>query len=134
MKCPHCGEYNPEDAVYCGFCGGQMLFVCPKCEAINGIARFYCGRCGAELKAAAPQSVHPTNAIDKFLATLTDENPGPQRPSPEAARRRIHQEEDRARRAKQRTETAKDVISLIFVLFVILVIISILWSIVDLFI
>ncbi len=49
VKCKHCGEANPVDAVFCVACGGPVQIKCFQCGAMNLSTTTYCSDCGANL-------------------------------------------------------------------------------------
>jgi ribosomal protein L40E len=49
MRCPECGNNNPEGAKFCIKCGAKFSQVCPQCGAGNPPQAVYCEQCGASL-------------------------------------------------------------------------------------
>jgi len=49
--CPECGEKNPSNMKFCGFCGAKMLTkkICPNCKTENPLNMKFCGECGTKL-------------------------------------------------------------------------------------
>ena len=56
MRCPSCGYENPDDAHFCGDCGGaiELKVECPACAAENPAGQRFCNSCGQVLTAAEP--------------------------------------------------------------------------------
>lgn len=46
--CPHCGNPNDENAVFCRHCGGELLVTCPSCKEKVKNGKF-CDKCGKPL-------------------------------------------------------------------------------------
>ena len=77
MNCPSCGHENPEDAGFCGECGGPLLaseVECPSCGRTNTPGQRFCHGCGAGLAERAPaeperdpRSYTPKHLADKIL-------------------------------------------------------------------
>jgi ribosomal protein L40E len=49
MRCPVCGNENPEGAKFCMKCGTRFSKTCPQCGAGNPAEAVYCQQCGASL-------------------------------------------------------------------------------------
>ena len=52
IKCPNCGNRNPETNKFCGECGtdlSEAVIVCPSCGIINKKGTKYCDKCGFNL-------------------------------------------------------------------------------------
>lgn len=47
--CPHCGELNAAESLFCGRCGEKLQTVCPHCGAPVARGRKFCSRCGTKL-------------------------------------------------------------------------------------
>ncbi len=60
MRCPSCGEENPQGVAFCGHCGEPLPKVCPRCGAENPRRFSFCGRCGADLSEMAPNATRPS--------------------------------------------------------------------------
>ena len=70
MKCPKCRSENPEDAKFCGKCGGKLALICSQCDAENTPGNNFCNECGNELK--GPKETPP---IDDSEHAPTFEEP-----------------------------------------------------------
>ncbi len=57
MKCLQCDFDNPDEAKFCGSCGGRLDRICPKCNFANPANHKFCNECGQQLAAEqqAPQ-------------------------------------------------------------------------------
>src|SRR2546426_5886251 len=51
MNCPACGHGNPDDAGFCGECGGPLAHesACPACGRLNPSSTKFCHGCGRPL-------------------------------------------------------------------------------------
>ena len=49
MTCPACGFENPDEARFCGRCGGELGGVCPACGATVTPGLDFCTSCGTRL-------------------------------------------------------------------------------------
>ena len=58
MNCPACQREIPDDAAFCGYCGGavQTERSCPGCGRSNPSDMSFCSGCGASLSAQTPAS------------------------------------------------------------------------------
>ena len=60
MKCPNCGEENPEGMKFCGNCGTKLpepMNHCPQCNKDWPVTMKFCGECGFKFGgSAAPKS------------------------------------------------------------------------------
>jgi len=67
MKCPQCGNDNPEDALFCGLCGTSVIrgatLKCPQCGNDNPEDALFCGLCGASLGAYLASSSTPQGMV-----------------------------------------------------------------------
>ncbi|MCH7998824.1 MAG: zinc ribbon domain-containing protein, partial [Chloroflexi bacterium] len=85
MRCPSCGQDNPEDSTFCGDCGASLAAEqsCPTCGKANPSGLKFCRACGAGMaepaKPAAatdPRTYTPPHLAEKILrdrATLEGE-------------------------------------------------------------
>jgi class 3 adenylate cyclase/tetratricopeptide (TPR) repeat protein len=60
--CRNCGAINPEDARFCGSCGGSLASTapCPSCGSENPTGQSFCNACGAQL---GLETVAPEQAL-----------------------------------------------------------------------
>ena len=49
MKCPKCQSENPEEAKFCGKCGGKLALICSQCGSENLLGNNFCNECGRNL-------------------------------------------------------------------------------------
>ncbi len=56
MRCPSCGNDNPDGARFCGQCAAPLVdkTACPSCGATNPAAQKFCNACGHALAEAEP--------------------------------------------------------------------------------
>ena len=55
MRCPECGNENPEGAKFCMKCGTRFSQTCPQCGAGNLAEAVYCEQCGHSLLPERPR-------------------------------------------------------------------------------
>ena len=69
MKCPSCQSALPEDAAFCGQCGGALRSErkCERCGRSNSPEMRFCLGCGAALSPASPAKA-PRTYTPKHLA------------------------------------------------------------------
>ena len=76
MKCPKCQYENPNEAKFCGSCGGKLTLICPQCGFENTPGNRFCNECGHKLTKtkvpstvdySEPQSYTPKHLKDKIL-------------------------------------------------------------------
>jgi double zinc ribbon protein len=74
MNCPTCQAALPEDAAFCGHCGGALRSerTCARCGRHNSSEMRFCLGCGAALSPAspaqAPRTYTPKHLADRILA------------------------------------------------------------------
>ena len=49
MKCIHCGKENPDNFVWCGYCGKIQKRICPNCSHANNPELSVCEKCKKSL-------------------------------------------------------------------------------------
>jgi hypothetical protein len=75
MNCPNCQAALPEDAAFCGHCGGALRSErkCARCGKFNSSEMRFCLGCGAALSptapAQAPSTYTPKHLAEKILTT-----------------------------------------------------------------
>jgi class 3 adenylate cyclase len=75
MNCPTCQAALPEDAAFCGHCGGALRSerVCTRCARSNSPEMRFCLGCGAALSpgapAQAPRTYTPKHLAEKILTS-----------------------------------------------------------------
>ena len=75
MNCPSCQAALPEDAAFCGQCGGALRSErrCARCGRPNSPEMRFCLGCGAALSPAAlpqaPRAYTPKHLVEKILTT-----------------------------------------------------------------
>src|SRR6266542_6045117 len=75
MNCPTCQAALPEDAAFCGHCGGALRseLRCARCGRSNSPEMRFCLGCGAALSLAAPaqapRTYTPKHLVEKILTT-----------------------------------------------------------------
>jgi Double zinc ribbon/Adenylate and Guanylate cyclase catalytic domain len=75
MNCPSCQAALPEDAAFCGHCGGALRSerVCTRCGRSNSPAMRLCLGCGSPLSPAAPaqapRTYTPHHLVEKILTS-----------------------------------------------------------------
>jgi class 3 adenylate cyclase len=75
MNCPTCQAALPEDAAFCGHCGGALRSerTCARCGRSNSPEMRFCLGCGAALSPAsppqAPRAYTPKHLAEKILTT-----------------------------------------------------------------
>jgi class 3 adenylate cyclase/tetratricopeptide (TPR) repeat protein len=67
VTCPTCGFENPDEARFCGRCGGELGGACPACGAPVAPGLEFCTSCGARL--AEPEE---RKVVTVFFADLVD--------------------------------------------------------------
>ncbi len=75
MNCPTCQAALPEDAAFCGHCGGALRSerTCARCGRSNSPEMRFCLGCGAALSpdspAQAPRTYTPKHLAEKILTS-----------------------------------------------------------------
>ncbi len=77
MNCPACQATLPDDAAFCGHCGGALRseLTCTRCGRSNGPEMRFCLGCGSPLVSRAavgqpdPRAYTPKHLVDKILAS-----------------------------------------------------------------
>ena len=75
MNCPTCQAALPEDAAFCGHCGGALRSerTCARCGRSNSSEMRFCLGCGAALSPAspakAPRTYTPKHLAEKILTS-----------------------------------------------------------------
>ena len=88
MKCPGCGQENPEQARFCAHCGAKLAEACRHCGArVSPHARF-CSECGAEVD-RIPSAVSRESALRRLVPKEYAERLLGTRGQPPAERRTI---------------------------------------------
>jgi predicted ATPase/class 3 adenylate cyclase len=76
VSCPACGHGNPDDAIFCGECGGSLAheIECPGCGRENPPGQKFCHGCGRSITVGAapeheraPRDYTPNHLADKIL-------------------------------------------------------------------
>jgi class 3 adenylate cyclase/tetratricopeptide (TPR) repeat protein len=69
MRCPRCGQENPDEARFCLHCGAQLAILCPRCGAVQPAGARFCPECG-HAAAAAPGAAGytPAHISEEILA------------------------------------------------------------------
>jgi class 3 adenylate cyclase/DNA-binding CsgD family transcriptional regulator len=60
MRCPSCGQGNPEGAGSCSSCGSSLALVCPGCGRASPPGSVFCNHCGARLTKPPRRTRSPT--------------------------------------------------------------------------
>ena len=81
MTCPACGFENPDEARFCGRCGGELGGACPACGAPVGPGLEFCRSCGVRLVEPEERKV-----VTVLFADLVDFTKGAGRLDPEDVR------------------------------------------------
>src|SRR5712692_8366124 len=75
MNCPTCQTALPEDAAFCGHCGGALRSerMCARCGRSNAPEMRFCLGCGAALSPVAPvqapRTYTPKHLAEKILTS-----------------------------------------------------------------
>jgi class 3 adenylate cyclase/tetratricopeptide (TPR) repeat protein len=67
VTCPTCGFENPDEARFCGRCGGELGGACPECGTVVSAGLGFCTSCGARL--AEPEE---RKVVTVLFADLVD--------------------------------------------------------------
>jgi len=71
VRCPHCGEENPERFRFCGSCGRSLARTCSNCGAEVPAGFRFCGECGTPLEAeTAEPAVREAPASERRLVSV----------------------------------------------------------------
>ncbi len=84
MFCDKCGKNVADNAIFCGYCGNEILrkplnvkenLVCPKCNIEFTYKHVFCDKCGAKLAvpqspAAKPQNDLPNDPKINYRASI----------------------------------------------------------------
>ena len=69
VRCPRCGQENPDEARFCLHCGAQLAISCPGCGAVQPPGARFCPECGRAVGAApGPAGYTPAHVSDQILA------------------------------------------------------------------
>jgi class 3 adenylate cyclase/tetratricopeptide (TPR) repeat protein len=69
VRCPRCGQENPDGARFCVHCGGQLAISCPGCGAALPADARFCPECGRAVAAApSPADYTPAYIREQILA------------------------------------------------------------------
>jgi tetratricopeptide (TPR) repeat protein len=50
QHCEQCGQYNPDESIFCGRCSNRLNNRCIQCGYPNLMAQNFCGNCGKQLR------------------------------------------------------------------------------------
>jgi hypothetical protein len=69
MRCPSCGQDNPDGAKFCSECATSLQLdeTCPNCGASSAVGGKFCNECAQPLAESAPPSRTPTPAPSPAL-------------------------------------------------------------------
>ncbi|MBW4699235.1 MAG: FHA domain-containing protein [Aphanocapsa lilacina HA4352-LM1] len=82
IVCSQCQHANPDTALNCRRCQGEIAVLCLECGSVNPTPCQYCGECGVELPpvvSAPPQPV--AIAASPAVASVPAPSPAPEAPS-----------------------------------------------------
>src|SRR6266516_357497 len=69
VRCPRCGQVNPDEARFCLHCGAQLAISCPGCGAVLPPGARFCPECGRAVGAApGPARYTPAHVSEQILA------------------------------------------------------------------
>src|SRR6266550_6034042 len=69
VRCPRCGQENPDEARFCLHCGAQLAISCPGCGAVLPPGARFCRECGRAVGAApGPARYTPAHVSEQILA------------------------------------------------------------------
>jgi tetratricopeptide (TPR) repeat protein len=63
QHCGKCGDYNPDESIFCGHCGNRLNYNCPFCGFSNLPQQEFCGGCGKQVANQVPAPTPPQRPV-----------------------------------------------------------------------